>query len=145
MHEWKKSFADQMGKLRTHWEVSFEQFADETLRSVFDEFADFVSRYDFQASVPREQAGMRSFKFALGEDNYVLMTFKPAKAGEFTVESELFCPGQGRLEPIQDFVAAGVADREWVEGCFQKALDRLVARLAHRVGTGREHQEPAMA
>jgi hypothetical protein len=145
MNEWKKHFADKIGKLRSHWEESFEGYANETLQSVFEEFADFVSRYEFQASSPNRQSGLRSFKFALGEDVFVLLTFKPARMGEFEMQSEFFVPGQGLMKGHHQSVGAESADRDWAEGCFQNSLDHLVTQVADSSGVQQDRPEPAMA
>ena len=129
MNEWQQSFAGKIEALRETWAQRFDTMAKETLEPTFEEFTEFVQQWNIQSNIPRAQNSMRSFKFILAEDAYVLIFFRGK--GVDAVECQYGCaiPGQGTSEgPRSDTMVCNV-DRKWAENCFKTALDAFVTKL----------------
>jgi hypothetical protein len=127
MSNWQQSFATKVEALREKCTRTFDNVAAEVVEPTFTKFEEFVSTCDFNVTRPQSQHGLRSFKFALAEDAYVLFQFRPRGVAEVECEYEIFVPSQGRIEAKRLRASFSGADRDWVRGCFESGLDSFVS------------------
>ncbi len=125
-NEWKRDFQGKIKILRERAGQRFEAFAQEVVDPIFLEFSDFTSRQGFQCSTPQAQNGTRSFKFALAEDGFALTFFRPKGMSEVEFDFECYVPGQGKVQSKRLSVSLAEGQREWVQRCFESALDGFV-------------------
>ena len=132
MEDWKRSFADKLKNVQSHWVKQFATMLDEHIAPAFDEMVRFVKHHGFTTSTPMHEEDRRSFKFELAENAYLLMIFRASGIGEFELRSEAFAPGQ---EPVFTKTMERVVDvdQAWAEKQFQESLDSFVDRLGGTV------------
>jgi hypothetical protein len=130
MSQWKQNFVKRVDTLREAAIKKFETFADGALASVYEEYSEFTSQHEFHCSSPQHQQGSRFYKFALSEDAYVLLYFRARGIDGVECEHECSAPGQGCSESERTSVPSAEAVKNWVERCFQTALDDLLGRVA---------------
>lgn len=128
--DWRQQFAKRVDVLRESAAKAFDRFADQTVDAVYEEFAAFTSQHDFHCAAPQHQQGARFYKFALSEDAYVLMIFRSRGIDSVECEHQCSAPGRGCAKGEKASIQIAEAGREWVEACFQAALDDLVARVS---------------
>ena len=136
MNQWQDSFIKKVGALRDESARKFEHVADDVVDRVCSEFTEFAARCEFQSSTPQSQKGLRTVKFALTEDAYVLISFRFQGFDTVDCDYECFVPGQGRIEGLRSSMGLHGVDREWVERCFQTALDDFVTRSSDNFRAG---------
>lgn len=144
MDEWRHGFASKIGALQEQWAERFTTLIEGTAEPVFREFADFLKQWNFHISMPRAESTMHSFKFELVEDAYVLIFFRSKGIDAVECEYESSVRGMGATRGERTERAGHEADRKWVEGCFQRALDDFVAKLTE-AEHARATPEPALA
>jgi len=82
---------------------------------------------------------VRTFKFGLAEDAYVLVFFRSKGLDTVQWLYEYVVPGKGTGKSKVSETIIREVTRKWAEDCFQSALDDFVAKLAEA-----EHaKEPA--
>ena len=143
MNKWQQGFATKIEGLREQWCRQFDVLATETLEPVFSEFGEFVRQWDFQASAPQTQSAVRTFKFALAEDAYVLVFFRSKGLDAVQWLYEYVVPGQGTGKSRVSETVAPDVSRGWAEDCFQTALEDFGAKLAG-AERAREPAEPVL-
>lgn len=128
MDDWKKTFLEKLRTAQEKCAQTFEETLERAVCPIYEQMREFLRDNDFEVSTPMREKGRRSFKFALGENAYVLFIFRFAGVDEFELRNETFVPGR---EPILEKFAGRVADidREWAENLFEAGLDRFVERL----------------
>ncbi|MBN1491238.1 MAG: hypothetical protein JXA69_15100 [Phycisphaerae bacterium] len=129
MNKWQQGFSQKMGELRTQWTTRLDAVAEAELDPVFEEFTEFMRPWDFRTSKRESENAVRTFKFALDEEAYVLLFFRRKGVDGIECQHECVVPGQGRSEGKVADTGIRSANREWAESCFQQALDQLVAKL----------------
>jgi len=144
MDKWKQGFAEKIEALQDQWRRQFDVLVEETLEPVFSEFDEFVRPWDFQASIPQAQSPVRTFKFTLAEDAYVLVFFRSKGVDTVQCLYEYAIPGQGTSKSRRSDTVVRNVSREWAKDCFQTALDDFVAKLTE-AERARETAEPALA
>lgn len=130
MNAWQKKFAQKMDGVRSAAQERFEQFACETLTTTFDNMKAFTAELGLQGASPLATQGMRTFKFEMTENTYLLMTFRAAGFDGCEVESEFFVPQSDRIAPSQTCVPLLEANAKWAQGVFEDSLDRFAEALA---------------
>lgn len=143
MNDWEKEFMKKMESLHTQSTNCLERFLQEDLHVAFESVSNFLSQWKFQTSTPQTQPGRRSFKFALTEEAYVLVTFHLDGVDNLECESEYGLPGTGRVSGTRCSVSLRKVDRQWGELCFQKALDGLLGKLGE-ADPKKKLREPAL-
>ncbi len=128
MDKWQQEFAARVGTLREQWGRRFEAFAGQTLQPVYGDFEAFAARCELRTGNPRTQTGLRTFKFSLTEDAYVLVHFRPKGIDRIEFDYECAVPGIGRIEGVRTSATADQSTRDWVQSCFRMALDDLLTR-----------------
>lgn len=130
MNQWQESFVKKVGAVRDESARKFERVADQVVDRVCGEFTEFAAGCEFQSSTPQSQKGLRTVKFTLTENAYVLVSFRFQGFDAVDCDYECFIPHQGRVEGLRSTVALHSVGREWVERCFQTALDDFVTRFS---------------
>ena len=134
MTEWQKRFSDKIGALVDRAARTFERHVEDTVVPVHADLVEFTNRFDFSTNSPQRQRGLRSFKFALSEDAYVLVIFRPKGMAEITCTHECFAPGCGKSEEVCSVTSLAAADGDWVRERFQEALDFFVETYSRAGG-----------
>src|SRR5262245_50128568 len=129
MDKWQQEFSSKLTALRESWSQQFETIATELLDEIFREFSDFVRRCDMQPTVLPDQKAMRYYKFALCEDAYVMLYFRPRGVDQIESDYECFLPRLGKVPGVKSSTAARSTERAWAESCFRMALDDLITRF----------------
>jgi hypothetical protein len=135
MNDWQKQFKKKLDRVRSAAQERFEQFACEVLSSTFDRVNTFTGEMGVHGSAPLARQGMRTFKFELTENAYVLMTFRATGLDQCEVESEFVVPHAEHLPACESRVALLDADEQWARDVFQNALDHFADALAEAYET----------
>ena len=134
MDKWQQEFSSRVSVLRDRWAKEFDNWASHQLVPVFKDFSDFATRCEMHATAAKDQKGVRSFKFALTEDAYALISFRSAGVDSVEFDYECWLPSQGRIAGVKSDITGHQAERHWVESCFRMALDDLVSKFANLAG-----------
>lgn len=130
MNQWQQNFAKRVELLRESAVAKFEHFAEDVIAGVYEEYSAFTGQYEFRATAPPPQRGVRFYKFALSEDAYVLLFFRARGLDAVECDYECSSPGHGCTNGDKVSVSLAEAGRGWVERRFQTALDDLVAQVS---------------
>lgn len=128
--KWQQEFTSKVNALREGWTSQFEAIGDAQVGPVYQAFSDFARRCELKSSAVPDQQGLRSYKFELCEDAYVMLYFRPRGVDQVECDYECFLPGVGRVSGIKSSAAAANLQKEWVDSCFRMALDDLVTRFS---------------
>ncbi len=129
MADWQQSFAKRLGGLREEWNRAFTEVVDEEIVPAFRQMESFLTNNGFSISTPRSEGGVRSFKFALGEDVYTIVSFRLRGPLELEASDEVFAGGTKDANARRESVPIRSVDAGWAQRQFQAALDRFVAAL----------------
>lgn len=141
MNDWKKRFSKKLETVHNASSEQFEQLADRTLTPVFDDLQKFTAEQGIQAAAPLANPGIRTFKFALTENAYVLMTFRLSGLEHSELISEFVIPSRGKLPPINEHVELAEVNEAWARRAFEQALDHFVDAFVGSMG----NKEPKAA
>jgi hypothetical protein len=142
--KWNQQFATRVATLRDEWAEQFETLVGGMLDAMYRELSEFAGRCELEADQPREQKGLRLYKFALSEDAYVLLYFRPKGVARVEFEYECSLPGAGRIEGGKSLTSSQRNQKQWAESCFRLALDDLIGRFADMCKSA-QAQEPVPA
>jgi hypothetical protein len=126
MNDWQKRFTQKVETVRNASSERFEEVATRTLSTCFEEFHQFTAQHGLTASAPLAKPGIRTFKFAMTENAYVLLTFKLSGLEGMELLSEFVIPSRGKLPPINQAVELAEANDVWSRRAFEQALDHFV-------------------
>jgi hypothetical protein len=128
MDTWKKSFTEKLGRVQSSWVTCFNGALDEAVVPVFGELSNFLRDNGFATSTPLNESGRRSYKFELAEDAYLLLIFRSAGMGQFTLSCESVVPGGA---PHRRQITGRIAELNvaWAREQMQKALDGFIDLL----------------
>lgn len=130
MNDWEQIFTKKMEVLRAKSASLFDRLADEKFVPAFNRFTSFVAKWDIQTTIPQSKSGMRSFKFALAEDGYVLVFLRLKGVDRLECEYECWLPGSGKIESVRSTTELKCLDAGWVDSCFQVALDNFITKFS---------------
>lgn len=136
MNEWQKRFAQKLETVQSVARDRFEQKADDTVTPVYREFAEFIRQYVVQATTPLTDFGIRTYRFAMSEDVYLLMTFRHMGFEQCEVQVEYFVPGSSSLPPKRERVTLSDMNVSWCRNLFQETLDQFLDTLLGTMGGG---------
>ena len=125
MNQWKEQFTQKFGVVRDASRKRFDQLSVETITPLFEEFRDFTRSLGFQPEAPVSSEGVRSFKFGLAENAYMLLTFRLDGWRHCVATADFFVSTGPKPEPINAKVELGEANAAWVKARFQEPLDRF--------------------
>jgi len=133
MTNWQKRFAQKLDSVRTATRERFEEMADDTLDPIYKEFAEFTTRLHVRATAPLSNPGIRTFKFTMTENSYLLMTFRHAGL-QCESQSEYFVPGHTKLPPATEVVELCDFNNDWCQNVFEQSLDRFLDMFTESMG-----------
>ncbi len=125
MADWQQSFAKRLGELREGWLRAFDRVSDEDIAPAFRQLEYFLTNNGFSVSTPRTEGEIRSFKFALGEDAYVILYFRLHGPLEVEAANEVFVGGRNDISPSSECVPLQSINASGAQKQFQGSLDRL--------------------
>ena len=143
MNEWQQHFLQKVDLLQGASRDQFEQASDQIITPLFEEFRQFTSQQSLCATVPMAKPGIRSFKFALTENTYLLITFRLAGFDHCEAQSEFFVPGHQKITSTPTHVELPELDANWARTIFEQSLDRFIDSYVQSLGpNGQELFEP---
>ena len=99
MNDWQKRFSQKMELVRDVSRERFAQFARTDLGSVFEEFREFTFQQGIQPTTPIAKPGIQTFKFALTENTFLLLTFRLKGLEHCEMLAEYFVPKHEKIQP----------------------------------------------
>lgn len=129
MNAWEQQFCQKLESIRDASRSEFEELADECIEPAFGRFRDFMTQQGFLASAPLNNAGVRTFKFALGENSYALLRFRLAGLKQVEVSAEYCVPGQSGTDPWSESTDLAELSEKWVRFAFEHGLDDFITAL----------------
>lgn len=126
MNDWQKRFSQKMELVRDVSRERFAQFAHTELGPVFEEFREFTFQQGIHPTTPIAKPDMQTFKFALTENTFLLLTFRLKGLEHCEMLAEYFVPKHEKIPPIKKVMELSDVDGEWVRGMFERALERYV-------------------
>jgi hypothetical protein len=142
MNDWQKRFSSKLETVRGASSDRFEETVERCVAPVFQEFHQFTAQQGFTASAPLAKPGIRTFKFSLTENAYVLMTFRLNNLENCELLSEFVIPSRGKLPPINQHVELAEVNEAWTRRAFEQALDHFVDAFADSVAGGSKPKQP---
>ena len=142
MTDWQKRFSQKLELARSASSEQFEVVADQTLVPAFETFQKFTAQQGVAASAPLVNLGARTFKFALAENAYLLMTFRLSGLDYCELYGEFVIPGRGKLPPVHQHIELAEVNGAWARRAFEESLDHFVDAL---VGAMSDASKPASA
>jgi hypothetical protein len=136
MGEWEKTFARRLGKLREAWTSEFQRVAEQEIKPAYHELESFLSANGFSVSMPQSSGDLWSFRFALGEDVYTLVSFRLRGTAEVDATTEIVLPGTSDRKSRKTTEDLKRVKLDWAENQFRRALEELVGVLESTVGEG---------
>ena len=133
MTNWQKQFSEKIESVRTATRDVFERKAQEALDPTFKDFAEFTTRLHVRATSPLHKPGIRSYKFTMAENTYVLMTFRLVGL-QCEAQSEYFIPGHAKLAPSAEFTELNEFNRDWCRKIFEQTLDCFLDTYTQTIG-----------
>lgn len=143
MNDWQQSFARKMETLREQSVRCYQEKIEEVIVPSFERLAEFLNPWHFQTSSPQARPGLHSYKFALTEDGYVLISFRLTGIDRMDCAYECHLPGQGHIGGDSFNCGFADANASWADICFQTALDDFVGKFS-AVRQTQEHAEPVL-
>lgn len=126
MNKWQERFSQKIEVIRIASRDRFEQAAIDNLLPVFEEFSEFTRTRGLLAMAPAPTSGMRTFRFTITENAYVLTTFRLSGLDSCEAKAEFFVPNDKKPENLHDQVDFRDLNPEWTRQFFEKVLDRFV-------------------
>lgn len=138
MNKWQERFSQKLGRVRNAARDQFEQAIEGSVTPVFEEFREFTTQQGFCATAPVSKTGIRTFKFAMTENAYVLVTFRVAGFEHCETQSELFVPGKEKEASTPTHVELNDMDVGWTRRIFERTLDRFVDAFVNSMSSAEE-------
>ena len=135
MNDWQKHFLQKVDLLRGASRDQFEQASEQIVNPLFEEFREFTSQQSLCATMPIVKPGIRSYKFALTENTYLLITFRLAGFDHCESQSEFFVPGHQKITSTPSHIELPEIDKNWVRTIFEQSLDRFIDSYVQSLGT----------
>ena len=126
MSEWQKRFSKKVESVREASSGRFEEVARKALAPVFEEFQKFTAQQGFVSSAPLANPGVRTFRLALTENAYALLTFRLSGLEDCECIAEFVVPSRGKLPPLNQRIELVEANDNWARRVFERMLDHFV-------------------
>ncbi|MCL2329678.1 MAG: hypothetical protein FWC56_00065 [Phycisphaerae bacterium] len=136
MNRWQEHFSGQMDALCSQSTSSFDHFVEERIDPAAEELAAFLEKWNYEVTQPASEAGRCTYRFGLTEDAYMLIWFQKEGFDNVQCDYEYSLPGVGRIQVSHTATRQRSADKEWVESCFQTALDAFVNKYTEVINRG---------
>ena len=134
MNEWQQKFLGKVDVLRGASRDQFEQSSEQIVTQIFEEFREFTSQQSLSATAPIIKPGIRTFKFSLTENTYLMITFRLAGFDHCEAQSEFFVPGHQKRTSTPAHVELPNLDATWVRTIFEQSLDRFIDSYVKSLG-----------
>jgi hypothetical protein len=144
MNHWQEQFAQQMDALCAQSSSWFDRFSDDVIVPSLETLTGFLDRWHYEITTPACDEARRTFRFALTEDGYLLVWFRMEGFDTLECEYEYSLPGVGRVKGVRTTGSLRAADADWVESCFQMALNAFVVKFLE-LGNRKHMAEPILA
>ena len=144
MNAWQKGFSRKMDRVREASQSRFDETAERIIQPVFEGFQQFSAEQGLQASAPLSRSGIRTFKFAMTENCYALLSFRMAGMENCEMLAEFAAPNQAKITPLTGSQELLAVDQAWVRGMFEQSLDQF-ADAAVELLASKDELEPALA
>ena len=126
MSKWQERFTQKIGTVKEVSCGQFEQTARDSLEPVFEEFREFTAQQGLTATIPVARPGIRTYKFAMTENAYMLISFRFAGFEHCEMQGEVFAPGAERQKLSPEHVELANFDVGWVRRMFEHTLDSFI-------------------
>jgi len=126
MSKWQERFSQKIGMVKEVSCSQFETTAKESLEPVFEQYREFTSQQGLTAAIPVSRPGIRTYKFSMTENAYVLMSFRFAGFEHCEMQGEVFVPGADRNKLTPEHVELVNFDVGWVRRMFEQTLDAFI-------------------
>jgi hypothetical protein len=124
-----------MDILRTAAQHRFTTMADKVLTPAFEKIREITERESMKASAPLSQPTVRTFKFALSENTYLLMVFRQNGVEQCETVAEFAVPNHAKVPQLQTTTDLSDADDEWASRTFEEHLDRFLDTVARSMNS----------
>ncbi len=134
MNKWQERFSQKVEVIRNTSRDRFEEMALDQMVPVFDEFSEFAKMQSLQVTSPLAKNGIRTFKFGITENAYLLMTFRLAGLEACEANTEFCVPNHEKLPAHREVAAFRDLNAPWTRKFFEKALDRFLDAYLESLG-----------
>lgn len=134
MNKWQEHFAKKVEVVRSTSRDRFEQIAIDNVTPVFDDFCEFAKMQGMQATSPLAKNGIRTFRFAITENAYLLMTFRLSGLEGCEANTEFFIPNHDKLPTFGDTAMFRDMDKPWTRTFFENSLDQFMDAYLESLG-----------
>lgn len=134
MNDWQQKFLGKVDVLRGASRDQFEQSSEQIISHIFEEFREFTSQQSLSATAPIFKPGIRSFKFSLTENTYLIITFRLAGFDHCEAQSEFLVPGHQKIASTPAHIELPNLDAAWVRTIFEQSLDRFIDSYVQSLG-----------
>lgn len=138
MNKWQERFTNKMDLIRAASKDRFERCAQDTIIPTFEEFQEFTCLQGIQALAPLAKGGIRTFRFSITENAYVLITFRVATLEHCEAQTEFYMPHHTKLDPLSERLAFGDVEPAWARRIFEQALDEFVNAYVDSLGDSKQ-------
>ncbi len=145
MNNWQERFSQKVEVIRIASRDRFEQAAMENVLPVYEEFSEFTKTRGLKATAPAPTSGMRTFKFAITENAYMLMTFRLSGLESCEANAEFFVPNDKTTETMRDHADFRDLNSKWTRQFFEKALDEFIDAYLQSLGGKRGGMQELVA
>ncbi len=135
MNKWQERFSQKVAVIRIASRDRFEQIVIDKVLPVYEEFSEFTKTRGLQPIAPAPTSGMRTFKFAITENSYVLLTLRLSGLESCEANAEFFIPSDKKPAILRDHVKLQDLHPNWTRQFFEKALDQFVDAYLEAIGT----------
>jgi hypothetical protein len=134
MNKWQEHFVKKVEVVRSTSRDRFEQIVIDNVAPVFDDFCEFAKMQGIQATSPLTKNGIRTFRFAITENAYLLMTFRLSGLEGCEANTEFFIPNHDKLPTYAEAAAFRDMDPQWTRTFFEKSLDQFMDSYLESLG-----------
>lgn len=134
MNKWQERFSQKVEVIRIASRDRFEQIVLENVLPIFEEFSEFTRTRGLKATSPLPTSGMRTLKFSITENAYVLMTFRLSGLEACEAQAEFIVPNHKKEDVLQTVAAFRDVQPKWTRQFFEKALDRFMDSYLESLG-----------
>lgn len=135
MSKWQERFTQKIGMVKEASCGQFETTAKQCLEPVFEEFREFTAQQGLTATIPVARPGIRTYKFSMTENAYVLMSFRFAGFEHCEMQGEVFVPGADRHKLTPEHVELVNFDVGWVRRMIEQTLDCFIDAFVESLKT----------
>ncbi|RJP30492.1 MAG: hypothetical protein C4547_16715 [Phycisphaerales bacterium] len=124
MSAWKERFARKMDTVRGAFNDWFERQLVDGFEPVLEDFGEFAHQHGFTLSTPQHRPGFRTYKFALSENAYVLLTLSMEGVDRCGFRAEFSVP-RADCPELREWAELADVNPAWFQGCMEAAFDRF--------------------